>query len=145
MTDRETGDPMLDERTREGLAKVLDLLLPGGERLPSARSVDVQGALLDRVLRADPRLFDAVRSVGDAAAGSDTCTLADLESWAGNRVESVVFALTSAYYICPQVLEALRYPGQARRPVSQATPEESYSEELLAPVRGRGTIYVPTP
>ena len=145
MTNRGTGDVTLDERTRDGLAKVLDVLFPGSKKLPSARSVDVQGSLIDRVLSADPRLFDAVRSAGDAAANSDTCTLADLEAWAGNEVESVVFALTSAYYISPQVLEALKYPGQARRPVSQATPEETYSEELLAPVRERGAIYVPTP
>ncbi len=145
MTDHESGGHDARRAHPRRLAKVLDILLPGGEKLPSARSVGVQGSLLDRVLKADPRLVDAVRSVGDAAASSDACTLAELESWAGTDVESVVFALTSAYYISPQVLEALGYPGQARRPVSQATPEETYSEELLAPVRERGAIYVPTP
>lgn len=135
----------LDERARSGLATVADALLPGTDKLPSGRSVGAHDMWLDRVLAADPRLVSAVTAVGTAAAGRDSCTLQDIEAWAGSDVESVVFALTSAYYIAPPVLEALGYPGQVRRPISQATADERYSEELIAPVRERGPIYVPTP
>ncbi|MFF9040588.1 hypothetical protein ACF090_34570 [Streptomyces sp. NPDC014892] len=137
--------PALDEHARSGLAKVADVLLPGTGKLPSARSVGVHEVWLDRVLAADPRLIDPLKAVGAAAAAGDSCTLEEIEAWAGPDIEVVVFALTSAYYISPAVLEALGYPGQVRRPISQATPEEAYSEELLAPVRERGPIYVPTP
>lgn len=136
---------VVDDRTRGGLAAVVDMILPGTTRLPSGRSVGAHEAWLDRVLDADPGLVAAVVAVGSAAAEGESCTLADLEVRVGAHVESAVFALTSAYYIAPQVLEALGYPGQERRPISEATAEERYSDDLLAPVRERGAIYVPTP
>jgi hypothetical protein len=145
MNSVEAGAPALDGHVRSGLAKVADAILPGTGKLPSGRSVGVHEVWLDRVLVADPRLVDPVKAVGAAAAAIDSCTIEEIEGWADLDIESVVFALTSAYYIVPAVLDELGYPGQVRRPISQATPEESYSEELLAPVRERGPIYVPTP
>ncbi|GAB7007851.1 hypothetical protein JCM18899A_53280 [Nocardioides sp. AN3] len=141
----ETEQVQLLEGAREGIAHVADVLLPGTQNLPSGRDVGVHLEWLDRVLSADPRLFDVVVTVGLRAAVGDTCTLADVEESAGDRLEDLVFALNSAYYMSPQVHAALGYPGQRRRPISQATAEELCSEELLAPVRDRGPTYVPTP
>jgi hypothetical protein len=142
MTDPTTA---LGARTHTGLAKVAAVLLPGVGALPCASDVPSFEVCVDRVVAADPRLLHVVRTVGDVAASRDSCTLGEIEEWSDGEVESLVFALTSAYYIAPEVLKALGYPGQVRRPVSEATPEEKYSEEMLAPVRQRGEIFVHTP
>lgn len=135
----------LDDVVREGVARVVDLLLPGTFALPSGREVGAHAELLDRVLAANPLLFPTIRAVGVCAAAKDACTFEDVQGWAGDRLEDVIFALNAAYYMSPRVHAALGYPGQTRRPISQATPEELHSEELLAPVRQRGSIYIPTP
>jgi len=135
----------LDDRLREGLARVLDWLLPGTQALPSGRAVQAHEHLLDLVLRADPTLLECVTDVADRAASVDACTLDDLAQWAGEDTERVVFALQAAYYMSSDVRTALGYPGQGRRPVAQATPEETASDDLVAPVLARGAIYVPTP
>lgn len=145
MTMQIESRAFLDGDVREGLGRVLDVLLPGTGRLPSGREVGAHLELLDRVLAADPRPFHAFRTLGLEASAAEQCTLQDIESWAGEHLESIVFGLNAAYYMAPSVLEALRYPGQARRPVAQATPEELCSDELIAPVRERGPVYVPTP
>lgn len=137
--------PGIDPRTREGLARILDLLLPGTRTLPSGREIGAHEEFLDRVLDASPRLAAPVRRIGDVAAEHESCNLADLQQWAGDELESVVFALQAAYYMAPRVMQAHHYPGQTRRPIAQATPDEVCSENLLAPVVRRGPIYVPTP
>ncbi|MER8001030.1 hypothetical protein [Streptomyces sp. NPDC095613] len=135
----------IDDRARGGLASILNVLLPGTERLPSGRAVGAHLELLDTVLEADLRLEPAVARAGDLAAASETCTFADIERWVGEDLEQLVFALHSAYYMSSEVRSALGYPGQARRPIALATPEEVCSDELVAPVLARGAVYVPTP
>ncbi|WPB89261.1 hypothetical protein [Streptomyces malaysiensis] len=135
----------IDDRTRGGLATILDVLLPGSEKLPPGRVVGAHLELLDKVLEADPRLEPVVTRTGELAAGSDTCTFADIGRWAGEDLEQLVFALHSAYYMSGEVRSALGYPGQARRPIALATPEEVCSDELVAPVLARGAVYVRTP
>lgn len=135
----------LDDRLREGLAGVLDWLLPGTQALPSGRAVQAHEHLLDLVLGADPTLVGCVTEVAERAAGVDTCSLDNLTQWVGEDIDRVVFALHAAYYMSSDVRAALGYPGQGRRPVAQATPDEVASDELVAPVLARGAIYVPTP
>lgn len=135
----------IDDSTRAGLASIIDVLLPGTGTLPSGRTVGAHLDLLDQVLQADPRLEPLVTRVGELAASSKTCTFADIEGWAGGDLEQVVFALHSAYYMSRDVRSALDYPGQARRPIALATPEEVCSDDMVAPVLARGAVYVPTP
>jgi hypothetical protein len=135
----------LDEASREGLARVVDVLLPGTANMPSGREVGVHLDLIDRVLEADPRLLPALRRIAMQASASSHVSLEDVERWAGEEVERVVFALTAAYYMAKPALRVLGYPGQARRPIAEATPDELVSEALLEPVRRRGAVYVPTP
>ncbi|MEU2286814.1 hypothetical protein ABZ614_33625 [Streptomyces sp. NPDC013178] len=135
----------LDDRARGGIAAILDVVLPGTETLPSGRSVGAHLDLLDKTLDADPRLQPVVREVGELAAASDTCTFDDIRQWAGEDLERLVFALNAAYYMSSEVRSALGYPGQGRRPIALATPDEICSDDLIAPVLARGAIYVPTP
>jgi hypothetical protein len=135
----------IGNRAREGIARVLDLLLPGTETLPSGREVGAHDELLDRVLVASPRLLEPVRRLGDIAAEHESFSLDDAQRWAGEQLELAVFALQAAYYMAPVVMQAHNYPGQVRRPIAQATPEEVWSEDLINPVIRRGPIYLPTP
>ncbi|MBP1326705.1 hypothetical protein JOF28_001937 [Leucobacter exalbidus] len=134
----------LDEATRAEVTRIMDVLLPGTDTLPSASAVDAQGELLDMVLRADPTLEPLVRLAGERAAGVEL-SFDVIESWFGEDAERLVFALHAAYYMSTQVREKLSYPGQVRAPVSLATPDQLCSEELIAPVEARGPIFVPTP
>jgi hypothetical protein len=137
------GGTSLDDGSLRGVERLVDLLLPGTATLPAARDVVDYVDLLERVFRADPKLvapvLDAARRSAEAP---DELTLEVLESWGSAEAETVVHALHSAYYMSAAVMSALHYPGQRRRPISTATPEERVSEELLAPVRDRGPVYV---
>lgn len=132
----------IDEQTREGIARLVDLLLPGTADLPTGRVVGAHLDLLDRVLAANPRLSGAIIEFGRRAMTANTAIhLDDLEKWSPERAEHVVFALNAAYFISPAVRAALGYPGQERRPINEATPDEIASDELIAPVRARGSIF----
>ncbi|MEU0190963.1 hypothetical protein ABZ250_13990 [Streptomyces afghaniensis] len=135
----------IEDTIRNGLALIIDVLLPGTETLPSGRAIGAHLEPLDQVLQADPQLEPLVIRVGELAAASETCSFGDIERWAGEDLEQVVFALHSAYYMSRDVRSALEYPGQARRPIALATPEEVCSDDLVAPVLARGAVYVPTP
>ncbi len=124
---------------------MLDVIVPGTSKLPSGRSVEAHGALLDRVLAADPGLAPLVVVAAERAAQSESCTLDDISTWVGDDIERLVFALHAAYYMSSTVRAALEYPGQRRLPVSEATPDQIGSDALIAPVINRGPIYVPTP
>jgi hypothetical protein len=130
---------------REGLARIADVILPGTSDLPAGREVGVHLDLLDRVLQADPRLTVAVVAFAARASEADQLSVDRLKSWGDEEFELVAFALTSAYYMSSDVRAMLGYPGQGRRPIALATPDELCSDELIAPVTERGDIYVPTP
>ena len=140
-----SNDSTLTPDLREGIARMLDPVVPGTDRMPSGRSVDAQGDLIDRVLDADPRLVDLVVYCAKRATERETCTLDDLREWAGDDVERLVFALHAAYYMSREVRDSLGYAGQRRLPVSEATPDQIGTDEIIEPVIARGSIYIPTP
>ena len=133
---------LIGSDVREGLGRLVDLLLPGTDRLPAGRAVGAHSDLLDRVLNADPTLAPVVVELGRRAAETPSFGISDVQSWSEDGAEALAFSLTAAYYMSPDVLRALGYPGQQRRPIAQATADEVCSEELLAPVRDRGAIYI---
>lgn len=145
MTADTTHHSDLSQEVRDGIAAVVDVVLPGTDRLPSGISVGAHLDLLDRVLAADPGLLAAVVAVGAKAAAGGCPPLDQFSSWAQNDCEAAVFALTAAYYLAPDVLRALHYPGLGPRPIALAKPDEITTDDLLAPVRDRGLVYVPAP
>lgn len=130
---------------REGICKILDVVLPGTNVLPSGREVDAQDGLLDRVLIADDSLTEIVTVAGNKATGESSFSLSNLQDLFGEETERLIFALHAAYYMSPKTRASLNYPGQQRFPISEATPDQICSEELIEPVLSRGPIYVPTP
>ncbi len=133
------------DSARPGLALLVDVLLPGTDTLPSGREVGAHERLLDQVLAADPALAAPVIAAGRRAGDAISVTLDDVQIWDAETREPVVFALTAAYYMSSAVYKALKIPLPGPRPIRQATEDEKYSEELLAPVRSRGAIYVGAP
>ncbi|MGO1543229.1 MAG: hypothetical protein ACTHXA_02695 [Gulosibacter sp.] len=142
---RNTVDVTLDLETRSAVARIMDVLLPGTESLPSATDVNAQDEMLDRTLKADPTLAPIVRKAGEMAKDASEITFDDIQTWMGEDLERLNFALHAAYYMVKEVRNRLGYPGQGRHPVSEATPDQLVTPELLAPVIERGPIYVPTP
>ena len=139
----EEKSPISSEE-RAGLAEILDVLLPGTGVLPNATSINAQDDLLDRVLDADPTLVPLLAGAGRWARGRKV-DFFSLREEMGEDLERLVFALHAAYYMSSEVRERLGYPGQHRAPVSTATPDQLFSDELIEPVISRGPIYVPTP
>jgi hypothetical protein len=132
-----------DSATLAGLDRLLELLLPGTNTLPAGRQVVDYLDLLGRVFGADPSLEGPVVDLARrAATEADDLDLETIESWGGDAVETVVHALHAAYYMSRDVMRALNYPGQGRHPISEASPEERVSDDLLAPVRERGPVFV---
>lgn len=144
MTTHLTDSSAVDD-VREGLALLVDVILPGTDRLPTGRDVGAHEDLLDRVLAADPALVAPLTDAGRRAQSGGGLSLQDLHAWNAEIREPALFALTAAYYMSRSVQRALNYPGPGPRPIAQATSDEKYSEELLAPVRQRGSIYVEAP
>lgn len=130
---------------RAGLAVIVDALLPGTERLPSGRDVGAHTDLLDRVVSADPKLVAVLVEFGGRAAEREVVSVAELQAWDPESFEVLNFALSAAYYMSRDVHRALDYPGVGPHPIAEATPDQMYSEKLLAPVRSRGSIYVAAP
>jgi hypothetical protein len=143
MTMTHENSAQFDESALTGLDRLLDLLLPGTSTLPAGVKVVDYLSLLGRVFDADPNLVAPVVAYAQRAGNAtDGLTLEDIESWGADEVDTVVQALHSAYYMSTEVMRALHYPGQGRYPISAATPEEQVSDDLLAPVRDRGPVYV---
>lgn len=140
----EEANSTISAEERAGIARVIDVLLPGTDRLPPATQVAAQDELLDRVLTADPTLLPLVARAGRWAAELEVDFAAVQEEF-GEDTERLVFALHAAYYMSEEVRDRLGYPGQRRLPVSLATPDQMCSDELIEPVISRGPIYVPSP
>jgi hypothetical protein len=131
----------LEERTRERLAALATVVLPGGSRMPSAAAAEATGAALDRVLAACPDLLPELRRAV-AQEGEAAAVVAELERSDPEALEALGLALSCAYVQSDAVRESLGYPGQVPvPPPAEADP----LDELLAPVRGRGPRHAPIP
>ncbi len=116
------------ERAR--LAALADVLIPGGDGMPSASEVGVAGDLLDAVVRSRPDLVGELRAVLTADEADERTILGDLGERPGRRA-ALLTALAGAYYLSPVVHRALGYPGLVALPVTPADYPEYVAEGLL--------------
>jgi hypothetical protein len=132
------------DRVRLGL--FADVLIKGGAGFPSASSVDVPGAWIDRVLAVRPDLETVIVSVIEME-GDPEQVLAQLQLEQRATFDSFAFAIAGAYLINPRIRKLLGYPA-AIPESNPAYPDEaeSYLEDgILDVVINRGPIYRPTP
>ena len=118
----------LDERRR--LDRIGDVLIPGGDGMPSAGEAGLGGSLLDALLSARP---DLARPLHSALA--DTAE-ADLSLPALQACERVAFATLSlvvagAYYLSPRVRDLLGWHSERGRPLETGAFPEYIAEGLL--------------
>ncbi|MEU2234715.1 hypothetical protein [Streptomyces vietnamensis] len=134
-----------DDRTRSGAARLADLWFPGSARSPRMTALPGYEALLRRALQADPELSEAFFQAAELAAEGDELTADVVAGWPVELAEAAFYFLSSTYYMAPEARRAVGYPGQARTPSAEATPDQLVDDALLAPVLALGPTYIPTP
>ena len=133
-----------DPAQRAVLAGLADALIPAGDGMPAASAAGVAGEGLDQVLAAVPNLGAPLADVLAKATGREpaevVASLARTDPAAYGILTEVV---TAAYFMNPDVRQALGYTGQGPAPLD---PRVDYMEDgLLESVIKRGPIYRPTP
>lgn len=138
---------MLDERRRETLAELADVLVPAAEGMPAASEVDVHGKWVDRVLAARPDLAGGLERALAAAAGAEDADAAvrRLNDTDPDAFGALATAVTGAYYLHPRVRKLLGYPGQKENPPLPDESDYYLRDGILDPVVARGPIHRPTP
>jgi hypothetical protein len=137
---------VLDQPQRAALAAFADVLIAGGDGLPSASEAKLHEKWIDRVLRVRPDLGAPVLAVlgceGDPAVELERVRAEDPVTFA-----AFAEAVAGGYLLNPRVCKLLGLPGNAPKR-NPAYPDEAdfYLEDgILDAVRARGPIYRPTP
>ena len=133
----------LDDGLRPALARIADILIPGGEGMPAASDADVQGKWIDRALATLPELEpEFSRLLAEAATAEPEEALRRLRAEPGSFALLTLF-VSGSYVMNPRVRRLLGYPGAAPAG-NPAFPDESdyYLEGgLLDAVLARGPVY----
>lgn len=134
----------ITNRQRAVLEGVADLLIPAGDQMPCASDAGVGSGGLDTLLRSRPDLGDALRQVLDSIADHPPAQALD---WLrdADRVSAynvVTDVVVGAYYLNPEILRRLGYPGQRKLAIAHH-PLDLEDEELVRSVSRRGSIYRP--
>jgi hypothetical protein len=135
-----------DAGRRGVLAAVADVLIPKGDRMPSASEAGVAARWLDEVLRLRPDFGPPLAALLDHMNGLDPATSVARvreEDPAGFAVLAEVVA--GGYFLNPEVRSAIGYPGQQSVPIEHEEPPDYEQDGLIASVIARGRIYRPTP
>ena len=131
-------------RERTILAGLADVLIPAGSGMPAASEAGVGGEWLDAVLAARPDLVDPLRAILASADGVRAAEAVErLREGSGFGVLAEI--VPNAYYMNPLIRDRIGYPLQQAVPIDPAADEDPEALALITSVRGRGTIYRPTP
>jgi hypothetical protein len=144
---REAGSTAsLDEVERALFGALADLLIPSADGMPSATEAGVAGKWLDEVLSVRPDFGPALAAAIDAARDADPAdALARLRSSDPVGFGVIAEVAAGAYFMNPQVRQAIGYGGQLQVPIVAEDPPDYEQDGLLASVVARGPLYRPTP
>lgn len=137
----------LDKTLRERLAKIADGLIPEADGMPAPSSVGIGGRQLDVVIGSRPDLAAGLRRALEAAADVEE-PVGWLDALRGEDAagyEALVTVVVAGYYMHPDVMHLLGYPGQVPQEVSVDGFPEYIRAGFLERVYERGPIYRPTP
>ncbi len=133
------ADPLAIDRGR--FAALADAVLPAFGDLPAASAVGVAGPLLDRALAVLPALRPVLHEVL-ALPGDDVPSfLAELKASSPSRFGALVLATAAAYYLAPEVREAIGYQGQEAQRVDPFEVPSYLEDGRLDRVIARGPLY----
>lgn len=137
----------MQDGLRERLARVADGLIPEADGMPAPSDVDIGGRQLDIVLASRPDLAESLgRALARAADVEDAIAwVEELRAHDPDAYDALVTAVVAGYYMHPQVMRLLGYPGQVPQEVSVDGYPDYVDEGLLERVYERGPIYRPTP
>jgi hypothetical protein len=137
----------MQDGLRERLARVADGLIPEADGMPAPSDVDIGGRQLDIVLASRPDLAESLgRALAGAADVEDAIAwVEELRAHDPDAYGALVTAVVAGYYMHPQVMRLLGYPGQVPQEVSVDGYPDYVDEGLLERVYERGPIYRPTP
>jgi hypothetical protein len=127
-------------------AGLADVLIPAGERMPSAGEVALERGALDAVLAVRPDLTVDLVALLEAAREADPAAEVErlrAENEAGFQLLTTVVG--GGYFLDKGVREAIGYRGQEAVPIEHLDPPDYERDGLLASVVERGPIYRPTP
>lgn len=124
---------------RETLALLADVLIPAGDRMPSARMVGVAEERIEQVLAARPDLKSLLLGLLDRVRGEDPhAAIQRVVRSEPSDFAALLVAVAGAYYMSPEVRHMIGYTGQQARPIESS---DEIEEDLLVPVRRRGACY----
>ena len=137
---------MISFSQRAKLSAVADVLIPAGEGMPSASEAGAADRWLDEVLSALPAAEASVSALLDSLDGANPAeTVARLEKDDPFAFDLLCTVVAGAYFLNPEVRQAIGYPGQQAVPIVPESPPDYEQDGLLASVIARGPIYRATP
>ncbi len=125
---RPASAPNFSLAERRRLGRWADDLIPAGEGMPAATDVGVNTRSLDALLQVRPDLGAPLR---DALARNERLSAEQLRHEDRAAFKVVALVVAGAYYLSPQVREALDWRGEAGRPVAASAFPAYVSEGLL--------------
>lgn len=144
---RNTRPPRaLSETESAALLRVADCLIPASGPNPKASDADQYTSYLHLALAARTDVFDAV-----VAAACKLSDVPDGELWDALKTmaaedkstfDPLSAVLAGAYFMTPQVMKLIGYPGQHRDPAPLELAAEEIGSGILDPVLERGFTYV---
>lgn len=105
----------LNQEQREVLAAVADVLIPGGESMPSASQIDLAGTLIDQALRYRPEISDAFIAALHSCNTRDPAAALDaLAETSPELLSTLTLLVSGAYLMSPEALKAMNYSAPPR-------------------------------
>jgi hypothetical protein len=131
---------------RTTLTALADVLIPAGADLPSASQAGVPEQGLDLVLTALPEVAEPLAALLQALGNQEpVAAIARLQIDDPAGFDLLCTVVAGAYFLNPEVRQAIGYPGQQALPIQVEDPPDYEQDGLLASVIARGPIYRPTP
>jgi len=138
----------LTETELAALLRVADCLIPASGPNPKASDAEQYTSYLQLALAARADAFDAiVGGAGRLAEIPDAALWEALKKMsADDRVtfDPLSSVVACAYFMTPQVMKLIGYPGQHRDPAPLELAADEIGSGILDPVLERGFIYVST-
>ncbi|MET0547507.1 MAG: hypothetical protein ABWZ40_14505 [Caulobacterales bacterium] len=127
---------------RDLYSQIADLLLPAFGALPAASDAGAAGAKLDQILGWRPELGPEIKRGLNAVRGLNALeAIQKLETEDEDAFTALKTLVLGAYFIDPEVMKALGYPGQESNPVSPSEDADYLRPGLLDAVKARGPIW----
>ncbi|WNV75073.1 hypothetical protein [Geodermatophilus sp. DSM 44513] len=136
------GDSVVDvltEDDRRRYGELADVLVPSAEGMPSATQAEVHTHWVDQALQARPDLGVGLRRALELTGGLPAEAAVEMLNAQHSPVFDALGTVTAgAYFLNPDVRQALGYPGQVPQPIVDDV--DTYAD-LLEHVLDRGPIY----